>query len=125
MAREIRDTWKKRVSAWKRSGLTRAQFCAKRGINPHTLSYWTCRLNREEGGGADAAPASGSSSALARGRSGRVTGAPAFVEVPISAMVAEPLRFELQLTRERILRIPEGFDASGLRTLLSVLEESP
>ena len=124
MARELRDTWKKRVSAWKSSGLTRAQFCAKRGINPHTLSYWTCRLNREERAGADATPARASSPARARVSTAHAAGVPPFVEVQMSALVAEPLRFELQLTRERVLRIPEGFDAAGLRTLLGVLEES-
>lgn len=31
------------VQAWRRSGLTQAEYCAKHGLNHHTLAYWSCR----------------------------------------------------------------------------------
>lgn len=34
------------VQAWRRSGLTRAVYCERHGLNIHTLGYW-CQRMRE------------------------------------------------------------------------------
>jgi len=41
-------TWQRRVTAWRASGLTAAQFGAREGINPASLYHWSWRLGREE-----------------------------------------------------------------------------
>ena len=39
-------TWSKRVAAWRASGQTGAEFCARRGYVTGTLYWWSSRLGR-------------------------------------------------------------------------------
>lgn len=50
-------TWKKRVAAWRASGLTAPEFCEGRDFAVGTLRWWACRLDRAARAGATAAPA--------------------------------------------------------------------
>lgn len=36
--------WSRRVAAFARSGLSRREWCAREGLNKHTLDYWRVRL---------------------------------------------------------------------------------
>ena len=36
------------VQAWRRSGLTQAEYCAKHGLSRSTLAYWSWRTAREQ-----------------------------------------------------------------------------
>jgi hypothetical protein len=40
--------WKKRVSAWRASGLTAAVFCDEQGLVLSSLRYWTQRVRRDD-----------------------------------------------------------------------------
>lgn len=42
-----RETWAKRVEAWRASGLTAVQYSAGRGYAPGTLRWWASRLDRQ------------------------------------------------------------------------------
>jgi hypothetical protein len=110
-----REEWAKRVERWRDSGLTTAEFAAELGINPKTLTYWACTLNRAGGGKTRDWPAT--KRPVAAGRATPVPG-PTFVELARQGSTA---RFELEV-RGRRLHIPSAFDAQQLRALLEVLE---
>ena len=42
-----RVEWEQRVAAWKASGLTQKQYCAREGIGVSSLRYWASRSHRE------------------------------------------------------------------------------
>ncbi len=42
-----RVEWEQRVAAWKASGLTQKQYCAREGIGFSSLRYWASRSYRE------------------------------------------------------------------------------
>ncbi len=50
-----RQYWHEHVSAWRRSGLSRAAYCGQHGLVPRQLGYWV-RHSQTDGGdvGADA-----------------------------------------------------------------------
>ncbi len=112
MARETRETWKKRVERWANSGRTAKEFAAQIGVNPQTLTYWKWRLSSE---------------ATPTPRAAAVPAIPSFVEVvaPLLADEAptsagsQPL--ELLLPRGLVLLIPPTFDAETLRRVVDVL----
>jgi hypothetical protein len=47
MARETRAAWAGRITRWQRSRLTAAQFAAREGVNPRTLTFWKWKLGRD------------------------------------------------------------------------------
>ena len=46
-ARPRRDYWRGVVEACRRSGMSQAAFCRRRGLSSGTLGYWKCILARE------------------------------------------------------------------------------
>lgn len=112
MARETRETWKKRVERWAHSGRTAKEFAAEIGVNAHTLTYWKWRLSSE----------------ATRHPRVAATAVPSFVEVvapllaaeaPPRSAVSQPL--ELLLPRGLVIRVPPSFDADALRRVVDVL----
>jgi hypothetical protein len=53
-----REYWRARIEECRRSGLSQAEFCRRRGIPPGTLGYWKCILTREARRTRGPAPAS-------------------------------------------------------------------
>lgn len=93
--------------AWEESGLELTPFAIGEGLDPQRLTRWRRRL--------------------------AATAAPTFEEIVpqvITATIAsdtaagmERERFEIVLPSGRVVRVPESFDASALRRLLSVVDE--
>lgn len=48
-AEDKRALWRERIAQWQHSGLSRRAWCARHGINPHTLDYWRRRLPTSAG----------------------------------------------------------------------------
>lgn len=46
-ASKRRQYWQAHSEAWEQSGLTRAVYCERNGINPKTFAYWRHRLKAE------------------------------------------------------------------------------
>lgn len=44
----LKPHWKKKIEAWKNSGLFQKEFCRKSGISHHQFSYWRKKLLRED-----------------------------------------------------------------------------
>ncbi|HEX4469907.1 MAG TPA: hypothetical protein VH080_10245 [Gemmatimonadaceae bacterium] len=109
-ARTSAGEWQKRIERWRESGLTADQFAAELGINAGTLRFWGYKLNKAKSGESDGATAQ---------RERKKTTAPTFVEVRTEGRDAG---FELELSRGRRLRVPQGFDAKALVRLLAVLD---
>jgi len=92
------------LDALDRSGLEIVAFAVREGLEPQRLARWRRRL------------------AVA-------AAAPAFEEVTSSVTRAVPggdvdrERFEIVLPSGCVVRVPESFDASALRRLLSVMGE--
>lgn len=107
--RASRDEWRKRVDRWKDSGLTAKEFAAETGINAGTLQFWRYKLTR-------GTPAS------ARRRARRAAASIVSSIVEVRPAPAEESRFEIELGNGRRVRVPVVFDATALRSLLSVLD---
>jgi transposase len=101
--RSNRETWRRRVERWARSGQTAAEFAAAGGFHPKTLRYWRYKLRRER------------------------AATPAVVTLPLVEVMSAPagadLRFEIELAGGRRLRVPATFDGDALRRLLAILED--
>jgi len=106
-----RAEWAERVGQWRRSGLTAKEFARSVGVNAGTLTYWACRLGREQRVAGQAGQRS--RAAVAR---------PASAWLEISAAGGADSRFELELNSGRRLRIPATFEVAALERLLAVLE---
>ncbi len=90
--------WRERLARWKRSGTTVAEFCRGEGVSKCTFYGWRRRLGVE-----DSSPPV------------------EFIEVaqPTTASV-----IELELSNV-VVRVPSGFAADDLRSVLAVLGWSP
>lgn len=107
MTSKTREKWRRRVSAWLASGLSRETYAAQHELNARTLAWWRWKLSSE---GVELP-----------------TETPPFVEVT-GALVeftaeagrdAEPLQVRMAGV---VVDVPVGFDAPTLSRLLDVLE---
>ena len=97
MARQsFEATWRKRLARWRRSGKTVTEFCRQEGVSKPSFYAWRKRLEEE-------------------------TPAVEFVELERVAPT-EAARIELELSGVTV-RLRAGFDASDLRSVITVLEE--
>lgn len=96
--------WRRLVAEQERSGLTPAEFAARRGFKAATLYWWRSRLKRAD------------------------RSAPTIVPIAItestSTIRAARADFELELAGGRVLRVPRGFDEQELARLLAALERA-
>ena len=98
------------VQGWRRSGLTQAEYCAKHGLNRHTLAYWCSQTGRPKDRLSDTAPA-------ARFVPLRVKDA---VQVENDAAMA-PAALELWWPSGMRARIAAGADAAWVATVLGAV----
>jgi transposase len=96
VARSPRSVWQQRISKWKRSGLTAAEFSRREGLNASTLSWWKWNLARAEATDVD------------------------FVELVPSPSVPTPV-FEVACPTGHIVRIPSDADAATLQAIFEAL----
>lgn len=99
-----------------REGLTREETAARAGIKPSTLTWWRSelkRLDRER----------------SRAESGGATLVPVTIRevapTPATVRPASPNAYEVVLGGGRLLRVPHGFEAAEVHTLVRVLEAIP
>jgi hypothetical protein len=91
-----RANWKKRVSAWRRSGLTSRDFAEREGLNAGTLAWWAWKLKKSEHESVD------------------------FVDVT-HAVLEDEVRIEL-VVGQVVVRVFGEVDGERLRRILDVLE---
>ena len=107
--------WNALLNDFRRSGLTQAEFCQRRGISPHSFRKHLYQRHAPK-----PTPASPLSSDTAA-HSLPVTILPD--PIPSTAAAGQPL--ELLLGNGRRIAVAPGFDPQTLRQLLAVLEERP
>ncbi len=102
---------------WARSGLSKIAYARQHQIGVHRLSYWNKRLKE-----ISVSPA----------RAVRSAATTDFIEIPLADQqsfvtppVSAPAPIEILFPRGIALRIRSGVDVSLLRTVISVLGQSP
>lgn len=103
------EIWAERVAAWKRSGQTASEFCAKRDFKPATLTWWSSRLKTTVLG-----PPPKSKPATPSVRIARVVPAHVLETRATSAPIV------VEAGGARVL-VPTGADGPTLATVLTVL----
>jgi hypothetical protein len=121
--RPRREHWRALLEAQRRSGLSLAAFCRRRGVRSGTLSFWKWKLTHE-------AAADAGRGAPARRRSGP----PAFVPIQLAAQPgaaslgtlvaprAEPGELEIALANGRLVRVRGRVDLPELAGVLRTVE---
>jgi hypothetical protein len=108
--------WNALLNDFRRSGLTQAEFCRRRGISIHSL-----RKRLYQGPTPKPAPAIHHSSDATTAHFLPVTILPN--PIPVTSTSREPL--ELLLNNGRRIAVAPGFDPQTLRQLITVVEERP
>ena len=108
-----RAHWQALIEACRRSGLSQAEFCRRRGLRPGTLAFWKHTLTRATGTARRRRPA-----------------APAFVPVRVvpssgpspSAAIAPSGEIDIVLSRDRHVRVRGPVDVAWLGQVVRTLE---
>src|SRR5262245_59956082 len=103
MAKESRAAWERRVRRWERSGLSAAEFAAREGVNPRTLSFWKLKLGRSRLPDAN-----------------RQRASVEFVEVVPEAVPQQDAATEIVVERYRV-RLDRGADEATLARVLDAV----
>ena len=107
--------WNALLNDFRRSGLTHAEFCQRRGISIHSFRK---RLYQ--------APTPKPTPAIPRSADAAARFVPVTIlpdPIPATAPVPQPL--ELILTSGRRIAVAPGFDPQTLRQLIALVEERP
>jgi hypothetical protein len=107
--------WNALLNEFRRSGLTQAEFCHRRGISIHSFRKHLYRI-----------PAPKPTPAIPRPAAAPVHFLPVTIRpdlVPTTTASRQPL--ELLLGNGRRIAVAPGFDPQTLRQLLATLEEPP
>ena len=108
--------WNALLNDFRRSGLTQAEFCARRGISIHSFRKRLYRVPTPKPTPANHLSSDGTTSGFLP-----VTILPD--PIPATAPVPQPL--ELILTSGRRIAVAPGFDPQTLRQLIALVEERP
>ncbi|MGZ3386484.1 MAG: IS66 family insertion sequence element accessory protein TnpA [Frankiaceae bacterium] len=108
--------WNALLNDFRRSGLTHAEFCHRRGISIHSFRKRLYQARTPEPAPADHSPS--------------VSAAPHFLPVtilpdPTPATAVSPQSLELILPNGRRIAVAPGFDPQTLRRLIAVVEDRP
>lgn len=119
--------WQRVIAALESSGLSRAEFCRRRHLNYHTVTYWVRRFEQASGmsahGGARRANRPQPVPTAAAGRE-----EPSFLEVSLPAgreralALNTPATYEVQLASGRSIRLGGDFDDGVLARLIQAAE---
>ena len=108
--------WNALLNDFRRSGLTQAEFCERRGISIHSFRKRLYRVSTPKPTPANLPSSDGTTSGFLP-----VTILPD--PIPATAAVRQPL--ELCLNNGRRIAVAPGFDPQTLRQLIALVEESP
>src|SRR5579859_6756623 len=120
MERSTREEWAARVTRWKDSGLTAAEFASELGISARSLSWWSWRLaSKTRSSPPKRALVRRPPESIGRTQTPRAISPLTFVEMTATP---ETDRLEVVLPSSVRIRVHPGFDSATLGRLLDVLE---
>jgi len=109
-----REHWRRVLAREEQSGLTRAAFCRREGINENALTWWRRQLKRR------------SQSRVAARETGQPKNVRRAAFVPVRVIEASPRNgtsaVEIVTRSGHVVRVQPDFDPSTLRKVLAVLE---
>jgi transposase-like protein len=108
--------WRDMVRRWRRSGAPVRDFCAEHGLSEPSFYGWRRTIAERDERAARRT--------VDRGVRAAAVELPAFVPVQVASAPATSA-LEVVVATGRVVRVPPGFDAPTLRSLLAVLEEAP
>jgi hypothetical protein len=108
--------WNALLNDFRRSGLTQAEFCERRGISIHSFRKHLYRVPAPKPAPANHLPSDGTPSDFLP-----VTILPD--PIPVTVAARQPI--ELLLGNGRRIAVAPGFDPHTLRQLIAVVEERP
>jgi hypothetical protein len=111
--------WNALLSEFRRSGLTQAAFCERRGISIHSFRKHLYRVPAPKPTPANPLPSDRAAHFLP------VTVLPDPIPATTTATAASPQPLELLLGNGRRIAVAPGFDPHTLRQLIAVVEERP
>ena len=103
--------WQEWLVKWKRSGLTQAEFCRRRGLKAGNFAWWKRKLGE---------PA-GSLGPVPRRRRERSSAEFVELRAPVSSAAPSggPWGYELVLPRGVVIRLPVDFDSDRVAQLIT------
>jgi transposase-like protein len=118
----LERTWRKRMRAQERSGLTIRQFCQQEGLVDHQFSWWRSELKRRAGNSRNKkSPKSASPVRRKKSTKRSTTTAANFLPVHVESSLAPSV--EIVLDQPPRIRVTRGFDAALLREVLRTVEQ--
>ena len=133
------DYWRRLIASHEASGLSRAEFCRRRGVNYQTMSAWVRRFKNTDGdtmarrlretgygGNAVTPPEFSNHRVTAQAESNHPKpeaghARAAFVEVSLPA-ATEPKSYDVVLGNHRLIRLGADFDDNVLARLIRTVE---
>jgi hypothetical protein len=109
--------WNALLNDFRRSGLTQAEFCERRGISIHSFRNRLYRVPAPKPVSANHPSSNATTHFLP------ITVLPD--PIPATAAAAAPQHLELLLGNGRRIAVAPGFDPHTLRQLIAVVEEPP
>jgi hypothetical protein len=109
--------WNALLHEFRRSGLTQAEFCRRRGLSLHTFRKHLYRRPAPKPSPSNSLPADAADHFLP------VTVLPD--PIPVTTAVASRQPLELLLGNGRRIAVAPGFDPTTLRQLIATVEETP
>ena len=118
-----RERWREQVVALEGSGLSRAAFCRRHGINYHTMTYWVSHFREQQQRGSVSFNGEPRTRDEAKPTSQAAdTSAASFVEVTLPRTFEAAATYEVQLGNGRSIRLGAGFDDAVVARLIRTLE---
>ncbi|MGH6629279.1 MAG: IS66 family insertion sequence element accessory protein TnpA [Burkholderiales bacterium] len=111
------EHWRRVLARWEQSGLTRAAFCRRDGIQESALSWWARELSER----------SRSRRGVRKASQPKRAQRPAFVPVRVIQAVPRPSASAVEVVTRGglIVRLQPDFDPATLRKVLAALEGQP
>lgn len=100
--------WQQVIEECRKSGLTQAEFCRRRGLNGVTFAWWKRQLRS-------------TSTALPERPPRPAKASDGFIEVRVADASTEP-PYEVMLASGRWIRVPSRFDPQTLSRLIAAVE---
>ncbi|MBX2813534.1 MAG: hypothetical protein KTR25_17085 [Myxococcales bacterium] len=119
-----REIWRRRIQAWRASGLSAVKYAEREGLNVRSLYHWRWQLGPNVELSGESHPSIVSAEQRPEPKLDTYMVRPTFVEIsPTGPRADTQATFEMTLRSGIKLKVPQNFDASALERLILALEK--